>query len=148
MTPRPPDPLQTWTNLRLGGGRAIGRCVPGRVHSLGHRPVAVLVFGLIDVWHGAGPGLRVARHGYHAVPRGEVHQPDSHRLPPGLLHLGGRGPDDAAGRGDRVDLVLGAHHERPDKLAALVDDPGGHHAHRAAPLDRVLADGGALGVTA
>ena len=39
----------------------------------------------------------IPRQRYHAIARGEVHQPYAHGLPAGLLDLAGPGPDDAAG---------------------------------------------------
>src|SRR5437879_9782055 len=38
-------------------------------------PISVLVVALVGV--GPGAGLGVARDGHHAVPRGQVHQPDA-----------------------------------------------------------------------
>src|SRR5262249_23578786 len=142
---------QIFTHPPLCRPPPVRRPAPAPPNTLSRSPVPggyVLVLGLTGDHVGAGPRLGVTRDGYHAIPGCEVHQPDPHRLPPRLLHLGGRGPDDTARRGDRVDLVLGIHHERPDKLAALVDDPGAARARRPASLGRVLVDGGPLGVTA
>ena len=62
MTPCQTDPLQTWTNLPFRGRRAVGWCIPGRIHSLCCGPVPVFVLGLIAVRYGAGSGFGVARH--------------------------------------------------------------------------------------